>query len=78
VEILAHFAKNGIETRPIVAGNFTLNPVMQHLKHAPLNEMPNAELLHDEGFFIGNHHTNFETQINRVFDVFVEFTEGVE
>jgi CDP-6-deoxy-D-xylo-4-hexulose-3-dehydrase len=77
-ELLAHFSEHGVETRPIVAGNFTVNPVMKHLKHAPLDSLPNAERLHRDGFFIGNHHSNFESELKKVFGIFEEFTKGVK
>lgn len=73
-DVVSHFKKHGVETRPIVAGNFTLNPVMKHLNYAPLNNMPNADLLHSEGFFIGNHHLDFEAEIRGVYDIFENFT----
>jgi len=53
VETLTHY---GIASRPIVAGNFTRNPVMQHLKHVPVPDLPNADQVHENGLFIGNHH----------------------
>ena len=77
-ELLAHFSERGVETRPIVAGNFTVNPVMKHLKHAPLDSLPNAERLHRDGFFIGNHHSNFESELKKVFGIFEEFAKGVK
>lgn len=47
----------GIETRPIVAGNFHRNPVIAHLPHeVPAAGLPNADEIHDHGFYIGNHH----------------------
>jgi CDP-4-dehydro-6-deoxyglucose reductase, E1 len=55
-ELTRTFAARGIECRPIVAGNFTRNPVMQHLPHAPLAPLPVADELHERGFFVGNHH----------------------
>ncbi len=75
--VLAHFAENGIETRPIVAGNFTINPVMKHLKHAPLATFENAARIHEDGFFIGNHHSDFEKELKVVHQVFSEFAKGV-
>ena len=77
-ELLAHFSKHGVETRPIVAGNFTVNPVMKHLKHSPLASFPNAELLHKEGFFIGNHHLDFASELKKVFEVFESFVKEVK
>jgi CDP-6-deoxy-D-xylo-4-hexulose-3-dehydrase len=75
--VLAHFAAHGIETRPIVAGNFTINPVMKHLKHAPLATFANAARIHEDGFFIGNHHSNFEKELKAVYEVFSDFAKGV-
>lgn len=76
-DVLAHFSAHGIETRPIVAGNFTVNPVMKHLKYAPLANFENAARIHEDGFFIGNHHLNFEKEIKEVHKVFCDFAKGV-
>ncbi len=75
--ILSHFAAHGIETRPIVAGNFTINPVMKHLKHTPLVTFSNAARIHEDGFFIGNHHLDFEKQLKEVHELFSQFAKGV-
>ena len=77
VQLLDFFSKHGIETRPIVAGNFTVNPVMKHLKYASLSKFPNAETLHNEGFFIGNHHLDFSSGLNYVYDIFNTFVKGL-
>jgi len=53
IEILT---KNQIACRPIVAGNFTRNPVMRHLKHCHIPNLANADTVDDQGLFIGNHH----------------------
>jgi CDP-6-deoxy-D-xylo-4-hexulose-3-dehydrase len=46
---------HGIEYRPIVAGNFTRNPVMKYIDHEiPETGLLNADLVHDRGFFVGN------------------------
>lgn len=76
-DLLSHFSAHGIETRPIVAGNFTVNPVMKHLKYAPLASFENAARIHEDGFFIGNHHLNFEKEIKVVHEVFCDFAKGV-
>jgi len=77
-EILTYFAAHGVETRPIVAGNYTVNPVMKHLKYAPLDTLPNAEHLHQEGFFIGNHHSDYRSELKKVFEIYEEFAKGVK
>lgn len=46
----------GFETRPIVSGDFTRNPVlglMDHSLHGPMTHAAEIDL---NGFFIGNHH----------------------
>lgn len=72
-EIIDMLSKNGIETRPVVAGNFTRNPVMKHLRYLPLPELPAANLVHDQGFFIGNHHYDVSNEILRVYSLIREF-----
>jgi CDP-6-deoxy-D-xylo-4-hexulose-3-dehydrase len=74
-ELLATFSNHGIETRPIVAGNFTINPVMKHLEYAELQEFPIAERIHKDGFFIGNHHLDFRDKIKMVYEVFDDFAK---
>ena len=53
VEILD---ESGIESRPIVAGNFTRNPVISHLPHTIHGQLSAADEIHENGLFIGNHH----------------------
>jgi CDP-6-deoxy-D-xylo-4-hexulose-3-dehydrase len=55
-----------VTTRPIVAGNFTLNPVMKHLKFTTLPKLPNSNTIHNEGFFIGNHHFDVSKELNKI------------
>ena len=54
--MVAAFDEAGIESRPVVTGNFTRNPVLKHLSYAPLGPLPNADKVHDDGLFVGNHH----------------------
>lgn len=66
-QLLKFLESNKIDTRPIVAGNFTINPVMEHLEFSPLPQLPNANLIHLEGFFIGNHHFDVSTEIDQIY-----------
>jgi len=54
--VVAKLADAGVQTRPIVAGNFLNQPVMAHLAHEPPPPLPNAEEIDRRGFYIGNHH----------------------
>ena len=56
--LVAALANAGIECRPIVAGNFVRNPVIRYLDHEVSGILRNADLIHDNGLFIGNHHFN--------------------
>lgn len=49
-------ADAGVESRPIVAGNFTRNPVISHLPHTIYGDLSAADELHENGLFVGNHH----------------------
>jgi CDP-6-deoxy-D-xylo-4-hexulose-3-dehydrase len=52
--VVARLAAAGVESRPVVAGDFTRQPVMAHLPHDPPGPLPNAAEIHDRGFYIGN------------------------
>ena len=46
-----------METRPLCSGNLLRQPFLQRIEGVPKpNEFPNAEYLHEHGFFIGNNH----------------------
>jgi hypothetical protein len=55
--------KNQVECRPIVAGNFLRNPVIKHLSYINTGTTA-ADLLHDNGFFIGNDCVDLTAEIN--------------
>jgi CDP-6-deoxy-D-xylo-4-hexulose-3-dehydrase len=58
----------GFECRPIVAGNFAKNPVMQYFDHEIHGLLKNAEYVDRNGLFIGNHHYPLE----KMFDLLAE------
>lgn len=47
--------ESDIEVRPIVAGNFTRNYVIKYFNFEIFGDLKNADYVHDNGFFIGNH-----------------------
>ncbi len=65
----------GIQSRPIVSGNFAQNPVMKHLRHEKIPRLTNAEYLHNNGLFVGNHHYAMQPQIARLVEVLERFEE---
>ena len=68
--------KADIQSRPIVAGNFALNPVMKHLRHNPLPTLSHADDIHQNGLFVGNHHFPMDKQIERLSNVLETFEEA--
>jgi CDP-6-deoxy-D-xylo-4-hexulose-3-dehydrase len=67
--------KAEIQSRPIVAGNFALNPVMKHLRHDPIPALSHADDIHFNGLFVGNHHFPMDKQIERLSEVLEKFEE---
>ncbi len=72
-ELVDFLSKYKVESRPIVAGNFTRNPVMQHLESTHLSALPTSDEVHNEGLFIGNHHVNFESKIREIHRLLMDF-----
>lgn len=56
--------KNGVESRPIIAGNFVNNPVIKFLSYEIFGELPNAEYIHKNGLYVGNHHFKMEKEFS--------------
>ena len=59
LEFVNKLEKLGFECRPIVAGNFLKNPVMQHIPHnvsSDSGHLLNADYIDKNGIFIGNQH----------------------
>jgi len=64
--LIEELTRAGVDTRPIVAGNFTRNPVMKHLVYSPIPALPAADRVHDAGFFFGNHHFDITSELTKV------------
>lgn len=63
-EVVEAFTAAGIESRPIVAGNFTKNPVMRFMDAIVPDELPAADKIHADGLFVGNHHYPVDASID--------------
>jgi CDP-6-deoxy-D-xylo-4-hexulose-3-dehydrase len=70
--VIEELTKNNIETRPIVAGNFTLNPVIKYIDHTIYGDLTNSNIIHNNGFFIGNHSKDIS---KNVIDVSIKILE---
>lgn len=56
--------ENEVEVRPIVAGNFTKSPAIRYIKNEIAGELKNADIIHNRGFFVGNHCKDNSENIN--------------
>lgn len=58
-----------IDCRPIVTGNFTRNEVMKYFDYSIHKELSNADYLHENGFFVGNHQINLDVELRYLLEV---------
>ena len=61
---VAALREAGIECRPIVAGNFARQPAFRYMNATKADELPNADYVHENGFFVGNHSIALEEQLD--------------
>ena len=71
-EIIKVLNNANIETRPIVAGNYTKNKAIEFMDYDIPFELKNADEIHNSGFFVGNHSINNNKEV----DYFVDILEG--
>jgi CDP-6-deoxy-D-xylo-4-hexulose-3-dehydrase len=67
-DVVTALTAAGIESRPIVAGNFTKNPVMRYLDAVVPERLPAADKVDVDGLFVGNHHYPVEASIDVLFE----------
>lgn len=75
-ELITLLDDAGIESRPIVTGNFTRNPVIKHLDCAPIPNLPAADDIHENGLFVGNHHFDLKKEIDLLAKVLQDFSRS--
>ncbi len=56
----------GFEIRPIVAGNFTRNEVINFFDYEIFGDLKNADYLHENGLFIGNNSVDISEDLQRL------------
>ena len=63
--------ENNIEYRPIVAGNFTKNKVIEYFDYTIFGDLTNSDILHENGLFIGNHHFDIKNELNEIYNLLI-------
>ena len=61
--------EKNIEFRPIVAGNFTKNPVIKYFNYRINGKLENSNLIHYKGLSFGNSHLDLRKQIDKLHSV---------
>ncbi|QAV33768.1 DegT/DnrJ/EryC1/StrS family aminotransferase [Fervidobacterium changbaicum] len=67
--IVKFLQENQIEVRPIVAGNFTRNAAIRYFDYEIHSELINADYIHENGFFVGNHSRDLTKEIDMLVEV---------
>ena len=68
-DIVDRLKSRGIDSRPIVAGNFTKHMAIKYFDYKIHGELKNADLVHKNGLFIGNHHYPIERELEQIKEV---------
>jgi len=72
-EITTFLQKNGVETRPIIAGNMARHPALKMYEHRIAGTLENCDNIMQRGFAIGCHHAVTEEQVEYVESMFDQF-----
>lgn len=64
-EVIKALTEQGVDSRPIVAGNFQKNPVIERMNCITC-DAPNADYIDENGFFIGNDSVDLTDKIIKV------------
>lgn len=68
-DLIKIFIEKKIDVRPIVSGNFTKNEAIKFFNYCIHGDLKNSNLLHDNGFFIGNHQYSLDKEFQLLEDV---------
>lgn len=68
-EVMAALKEADIGYRIITGGCFTRHDVIKYFDYDCVDDLPNANLVHDHGFFVGNHPYDLQPQIERLHQV---------
>lgn len=66
LELMKKLENANIDVRPIVAGNFAKNEVLQWFDYTTVGNLEAASYIDEKGFFIGNHHYDVSKELEYV------------
>lgn len=71
-EVVRRLMAAGVECRPIVAGDFTKNPVIRYFDYRIHGDLKNTAKVDRDGFFVGNHHYDISEELSALKDLLEE------
>ncbi len=74
-QLVQYLEKNKIETRPVMAGNITQQPVMKYLDHKKIGTLKNSQYITDNSFLIGIHQNINKQMKEFVIKKIIEFVD---
>ena len=72
-EFLGFLEAQGVETRPIVAGNLARQPAFRLFPDIGESYLPGADAVHERGFYLGLHPFDGRKNLDRLAETFEEF-----
>ncbi len=75
-ELTAYLEANGVETRPVVAGNLVRQPVTLGLPGIRWDDLHGADTIHEQGFYVGVHPVHERTNLDRLAELIGTFVEA--
>ena len=75
-QLTEYLEQKGIETRPIMAGNITEQPVINLIEHRKVGNLRNSAFIMRKSFFFGNHHMIDKQRREYIADCIIEFIEN--
>ena len=72
-ELTSYLESAGVETRPVVTGNVAKHPVGKLFPEFRSREYPGADLVHEQGFYIGLSPLQSDANVDRLIEIFRDF-----
>jgi CDP-6-deoxy-D-xylo-4-hexulose-3-dehydrase len=72
-KFLSYLEAMGVETRPVVAGNLTLQPACQLYPELQDANLPGANIVHERGFYLGLYPFDSTQALDRLAETFEQF-----
>lgn len=72
-EITRFLEKNGVETRPLFAGNLLKQPAYQNIKRRVIGDLENSDLIMKGTFFVGVYPGLDQVRLDYMLDTFAKF-----